>query len=397
MYFGNDHWVCQMSPLNLSGRFAELNAISHRACELPPLYTRGWVVQERFLAPRVLHFGKDRIYWECIGLGLVEESFPPGFKNSCPEYDTCVSWAFDLNDKHPQIEDNKKTPGSDFHEIWVRWLDVINGYTGCDLSFPDKDILYAIAGIAERFGQHFDHQYVVGLFRQHLPFDLLWQNKGERSEEYRAPSWSWASIDGQVHFTAEDCPYCDTCCNRFASVEDVHVELVNEGMVYGPVSQAVLTLTGYLWPCRIEAAQEIGTGLRQRMDIHWRASNDDTPPDGPLSHGDPLYWHVAPGKRFPGWSSSLRDNSVIWGEADMDDEDDSIAGFSNNGHFDAWAFPIMEFKQTRNNAYANHWGLLVKKTVDGQYVRLGIYRVRDHIMDRVLADQSCTQQDMCLV
>ena len=81
----------------------------------------------------------------------------------------------------------------------------------------------------------------------------------------------------------------------------------------------------------------------------------------------------------------------------MDDEDDSIAGFSNNGHFDAWAFPIMEFKQTRNNAYANHWGLLVKKTVDGQYVRLGIYRVRDHIMDHVLADQSCTQQDMCLV
>ena len=39
-----------------------------------PLYARGWVVQERFLASRVLHFAEDRIMWECRGLSLVEES-----------------------------------------------------------------------------------------------------------------------------------------------------------------------------------------------------------------------------------------------------------------------------------------------------------------------------------
>lgn len=30
-----------------------------------PLQTRGWVVQERLLAPRTTSFCKDRIYWEC--------------------------------------------------------------------------------------------------------------------------------------------------------------------------------------------------------------------------------------------------------------------------------------------------------------------------------------------
>lgn len=30
-----------------------------------PLNRRGWVIQERLMAPRTLYFGKDRIYWEC--------------------------------------------------------------------------------------------------------------------------------------------------------------------------------------------------------------------------------------------------------------------------------------------------------------------------------------------
>jgi hypothetical protein len=30
-----------------------------------PILSRGWVLQERLLSPRVLYFGKYRIYWEC--------------------------------------------------------------------------------------------------------------------------------------------------------------------------------------------------------------------------------------------------------------------------------------------------------------------------------------------
>jgi hypothetical protein len=33
-----------------------------------PLNTRAWVVQERILAPRVLHFGRNQLFWECNGM-----------------------------------------------------------------------------------------------------------------------------------------------------------------------------------------------------------------------------------------------------------------------------------------------------------------------------------------
>jgi hypothetical protein len=33
-----------------------------------PLNKRAWVAQERILAPRVLHFGRNQLFWECNGL-----------------------------------------------------------------------------------------------------------------------------------------------------------------------------------------------------------------------------------------------------------------------------------------------------------------------------------------
>lgn len=29
------------------------------------LNTRGWVFQERFLSPRIMHFAADQVYWDC--------------------------------------------------------------------------------------------------------------------------------------------------------------------------------------------------------------------------------------------------------------------------------------------------------------------------------------------
>jgi hypothetical protein len=362
-----------------------------------PLYTRGWVVQERFLAPRVLHFGKDRIFWECVESGVVEESFPAGFQESCPEYDTALEWPFDLSYTQQRLVATGGVQRSETTGIHAAWLEMINEYTRCDLSFPEKDILVALAGIAEKFGQYFDHRYVAGFFLQHLPFDLLWQNKGELSDDYRAPSWSWASIDGQVQFTVlKDCPYCDACCNRLADVKDVEIELVNNNIVYGPIRKAKLVLNAYLWPCRIEPVAQSGTGLRQRMDIHWRASRNDVPPVGSISNQDPIYWNV-PGKKFPGWSASLRDRGIVWGEAEIDDEDDSIAGSFQSDQFTAFALPIMELKDSRTNAYHRHWGLLLKRTRTNQYSRLGTYRVRDGIMDRILEENRFFKEDICLV
>lgn len=48
------------------------------AIEDAPLGRRGWVVQERALSPRTLHFGKGQIFWECLDI-QASEVFPRGF------------------------------------------------------------------------------------------------------------------------------------------------------------------------------------------------------------------------------------------------------------------------------------------------------------------------------
>lgn len=42
------------------------------------LFTRAWVMQERYLCPRMLHFRKSQLYWECNEVGLICETMPWG-------------------------------------------------------------------------------------------------------------------------------------------------------------------------------------------------------------------------------------------------------------------------------------------------------------------------------
>jgi hypothetical protein len=49
-----------------------------------------------------------------------------------------------------------------------------------------------------------DDEYIAGLWKNHLLNQLLWMTypnfKKQRPLEYRAPSWSWASVIGKVSF-----------------------------------------------------------------------------------------------------------------------------------------------------------------------------------------------------
>lgn len=45
-----------------------------RKVDTAPVYTRAWVLQERLLAPRVLHFCEDQIAWECHELDASESA-----------------------------------------------------------------------------------------------------------------------------------------------------------------------------------------------------------------------------------------------------------------------------------------------------------------------------------
>ena len=73
-------------------------------------------------------------------------------------------------------------------------------YTQLELSHAE-DKLTALAGIAEKFHPRFSGKYLAGMWDVDLRRSLGWTSASRfnrRAQKYRAPTWSWASVDGAV-------------------------------------------------------------------------------------------------------------------------------------------------------------------------------------------------------
>ncbi|KAK4215464.1 hypothetical protein QBC37DRAFT_472016 [Rhypophila decipiens] len=167
-----------------------------------PLKKRAWVCQELYLAPRVLYFCADQVYWQCLSLSA-NESFPRGYPRS---WVTRRLMSLDPEDHPDDLTPAERglsaAPGL---KVFKLWEEILRYYSECDLTFV-TDKLVAISGLAKRLQPLTGSRYLAGLWEKHLPYHLLWQSggyrlltpSGERYEEYVAPSWSWASIRGQI-------------------------------------------------------------------------------------------------------------------------------------------------------------------------------------------------------
>ena len=201
-----------------------------------PLNRRGWVVQERLLAPRILHFGKTQLFWECAELHA-SESFPSGVShlNSWPNL-TARLQSYEQGGK----DDDEKPKASKLRFGWQKFIAM---YSASDLSVS-ADKLVAISGVAKVFGTVFRDEYCAGLwksdFNQHLAWRIV-DAEGVRPSSYRAPSWSWASVDGQVEYTSFSRGWQD-----LAFAESVEVTTVTDD-AFGAVKDAALRLRGQLY------------------------------------------------------------------------------------------------------------------------------------------------------
>ncbi|RFU28712.1 hypothetical protein B7463_g7603, partial [Scytalidium lignicola] len=166
----------------------------YRSVVNSPLAGRAWALQERLLSPRTLYFSKTELFWECRHCDA-SKSFPEG----SPEFEY----------KHVFHRDRKP-----ISEIWHT---IVRLYTGAKLTFA-SDKLVAILGIAQKAFEENGDQYLAGLWRKDIELQFLWcqQSPGRRlrsGSKYRAPSWSWASVDekGFVHYSP-----------RFEGIEHVY-------------------------------------------------------------------------------------------------------------------------------------------------------------------------------
>ncbi|KAK7915178.1 heterokaryon incompatibility protein-domain-containing protein [Apiospora marii] len=181
------------------------------------LLSRGWVFQERYLAPRVLHFGANQLLWECTTMDACE-AYPRGL----PDY---VKSGGHTDVKRIQLDGTQLSSSADsdasaqtLSEAALHvWCDLVQAYTRTHLT-KRSDKLVAFSGVAELVRKLYHHHedqgsdtrssndaYTAGIFEQHLLLMLEWHTKrtlapNSRPEEYRAPTWSWASIDGRVGY-----------------------------------------------------------------------------------------------------------------------------------------------------------------------------------------------------
>lgn len=121
-----------------------------------PLNKRGWVFQERFLASRVLHFGRQQMSWECRELNTLE-MFPNGLPQRCT---LSMSGKYDADDNLSTFTRQSDLPLDHFIDAWQ---DLVANYSKCRLTYP-KDKLAAFLGIARRIQRSGVGHYAAGMW-----------------------------------------------------------------------------------------------------------------------------------------------------------------------------------------------------------------------------------------
>lgn len=141
------------------------------------LATRAWTLQEKLLPVRTIHFGDTGAFWECQ-TKAANEFLPEGFTSYLGP---------------PNLL------GESRHHFKSWWISVVKLYSAADLTF-DKDRLPAISGIARRVHEEEGDRYLAGMWRKNLEQTLCWNIVKPRERPlWRAPSWSWASVNGAVN------------------------------------------------------------------------------------------------------------------------------------------------------------------------------------------------------
>jgi len=165
-----------------------------------PLSDRAWSLQERVLSHRMLHYGTLQMFFECSAGFRGEDglSLRRRYHSVHP----------DLKDKSRETADEEVEKALPFSTLSRHKLDkgraaLLAQWEGLLWSYGTRkltkasDKLPALSGLASIFVKRMPDEYIAGLWRSHLIEGLLWQGLGARRvSEYRAPSWSWASMDG---------------------------------------------------------------------------------------------------------------------------------------------------------------------------------------------------------
>lgn len=146
----------------------------------------------------MLHFSHDQLIWDCCELTACE-TYPQGLPKLLDGQRVIQYKSLNPNlylsskvASHPTWDWNLDTA------TYFMWINIVETYSRSSLTVP-SDKLVALSGIAKRLRSMTKDQYVAGMWRSCLQLYLLWCVDAEKKvNDYRAPSWSWASVASLV-------------------------------------------------------------------------------------------------------------------------------------------------------------------------------------------------------
>ena len=194
-----------------------------------PLMTRAWTYQEIILSARIIHFASNELIWECRE------------KYDCE----CDSYKEFSSNQGSQLKIDHARAFRDSLLLPRRWRSMVVEYSSLNLTFG-KDKLPALSGLAKEMQKYRAGRYLAGMWESDLLSDLLWRvtdtSMSSRCCPWRAPSWSWVSVEGIVAYDEKDSP---GTWHFLATV--IEVECIPAGLdTTGAVSSGHLVISGKL-------------------------------------------------------------------------------------------------------------------------------------------------------
>lgn len=232
------------------------------------LSTRAWVVQERILSPRIVHFHKEELVWSCYGQQRCECRLIAGASSSGTFRRLLAS------------------KGSSY-DLLLEWPKLVSQFTAKGLTFA-KDRLPAISGLATLMHQHTLSRYMCGLWSGDMDYSLLWMSDHERAKDTPiqrmpdkpyAPSWSWASVVGPIRYIDR---HLDQLTDRRSGEDEIKpifrtlsvTTTPATSNIYGAVNRGLVTIEGQVLPIRYDGVRRV-----------WRPSSQ---PSQPWNNGSGL-------------------------------------------------------------------------------------------------------------
>ncbi|KAF2846576.1 HET-domain-containing protein [Plenodomus tracheiphilus IPT5] len=201
------------------------NPHKHEGYGLNPLRTRAWTLQERELSLRCINFAQGQLLWQCR---TMKGSSELPWQEMIRKHDDFYPLPLKLNQGEDFTSDSPA-----FQRDY--WYGLVEDYSSRNLT-KETDKLCALEGLASKiFEEQNPGSYLAGIWSDHLPSALLWRtvppysrNRNQpispltafsprHPQVYRAPSWSWASIDGEISYESQRIDHCDDTRRVFDS------------------------------------------------------------------------------------------------------------------------------------------------------------------------------------